>query len=514
MIVSAARLTPQPAQLPTDATPMPTMHGLDRASLAADVTGGAQGTVTTETLPNGVRLVVAERPGATSTKFQLGMGAGSLQDPQGKLGLAHLSEHLAFEGSPTRTATVQEKARIGWGNDWNAYTDRDSVIFYGVVPSKDAKAAANLITDMYANPKYATHSVAQERAAVENEMTYYDGSLGGQVDDIGMRLAFGSTPATNNVIGTRSSVNKITTPDIRSFHDTYAVGRNTVALVEGDPKSLALDTIRRELGKLKPGARVDNNGEKAAPVAGRALQVINEPDQGTVNLDLMIPVAQKTLDELKTPLKLIKTSLNNLLNDKVRRTDHLTYGVSAKLLPADDTDAPDYQLLSVQTQVAKGDARQAIADLVRTLQGTYDGIGDKTLAKNKADVLGLLRAHDPKGDTLSISDQAEQTFQSALVAEGAAVTPATSDSTVAADRYAIGRTTNAQFGQDASKLIDFTNLKVMAHGGLADGGAALLAGLRDAGIDTTGISMNPVDLTLYSGQGIPVPTNVTPPIGG
>ncbi|MCW2973000.1 MAG: pepR [Thermoleophilia bacterium] len=512
MIISSTRPAPLAvtSTAPSSAPANPAMHGLTRDALAADATGGAKGIVRTETLPNGVRIVIAERPGATQTKLQVGMGAGSLQDPEGKLGLAHLSEHLAFEGSPTRTATEQERARIGWGNDWNAYTDRDSVIYYGVVPTNDATAAAELISDMYINPKYATHSVKQERAAVENEMTYYDGSLGGQVDDIATRLIYGDTPATNNVIGTRGSVDAITTKDLRAFHDRYAVGRNTVVLVEGDPAKLPLDVLRKQFGALPAGSRVDNNGEKATAIPGTAIQVINEPDQGTVNLDVLIPIPADVVDGLKTPLALIKTSLGNLLNDKVRRTDHLSYGVSAKILPGDDTDAPATYLLTVQTQVAKGTEQQALKDLIQTLAGTHDGIGAKTFAKNKASALADVRAMDPADLTSSISDQGEATFQQALLAAGAEVVPGTEDDSRSQQRYDIGHATNAQFGKDAAKLIDFTNLKVMAHGNLPDGGRGLVAALKDAGVDTKGISMNPVDLDLYSGQGIPVGKDSVP----
>ncbi|MCW2949912.1 MAG: putative zinc-dependent protease [Thermoleophilia bacterium] len=516
MIVSAAPLGPNPAQLPNATVMHPVTNCIDPARANHHLMDGADGSVRTETLPNGVRLVIAERPGAQRVKLQVGMGAGSLQDPVGKLGLAHLSEHLAFEGSRTRTASQEHQARFGYGDDWNAYTDRDSVIYYGVVPNNAATGAARLINDMYAHPRYATRSVKQERAAVENEMTYYDGSLEGQMPEIAARLTYGDTPATNNVIGTRTSVNRITTPDIRSFHDTYAVGRNTVVLAEGDAKSLPLDTLRREFGKLPPGARVDNNGEKAKPVSGMALQVINQPSEGTVGIDLQIPVAQTVLDELKTPTELITATVNELLNKKLRAVDHITYGAFANLEPADDTDAPAYQTLTVHTQVARNDAQRAVTDLVKTLASTRDGIGAKTLDAMKRSVLAGLRQHEAADDAVTTSDQGEEAFQHALVSGDVGAPPApeaTEAAKLASTRYAVSRTTNAQFARDTAKLVDFGNLKVLAHGGLADGGAALLAGLRDAGIDTKGIAMNPVDLSLYKSQGIPVPADTVPPLG-
>ncbi len=186
------------------------------ANLAA-LLGGSSGKVWSETLDNGVRMIVAERPGAHSVKVQLGIGAGSLQDPQGKLGLAHLLEHLAFEGSPTRSAAQQQATRRQMGENWNAYTDRDSVVFYGVAPNADAKRAASLLVDMFKNPNTSARRVEQERAAVINEMSFRGGALADEGWNIADRLMFGTRPETNNIIGTKSSVNAITARDLKAW---------------------------------------------------------------------------------------------------------------------------------------------------------------------------------------------------------------------------------------------------------------------------------------------------------
>ncbi|MBC7460683.1 MAG: hypothetical protein H7287_04915, partial [Thermoleophilia bacterium] len=134
----------------------------------------------------------------------------------------------------------------------------------------------------------------------------------------------------------------------------------------------------------------------------------------------------------------------------------------------------------------------------------------KTFRTNQDSVLGQVRAMDPAEFTSSISDQAEATFQQALVAGGAEVVPADGGDPRSQLRYDIGHATNEQFGADAAKLIDFSNLKVMAHGNLPDGGKGLAAALTAAGVDTAGLTMNPVNLDLYSGQGIPVGKDAAP----
>ena len=55
--------------------------------------------VTVKTLPNGLTLIVCDRPGAPVFSFFTIVDAGSVQDPKGDTGLAHMFEHLAGKGT-------------------------------------------------------------------------------------------------------------------------------------------------------------------------------------------------------------------------------------------------------------------------------------------------------------------------------------------------------------------------------------------------------------------------------
>src|SRR5438270_13447511 len=55
--------------------------------------------ITVKTLPNGLTLLVLERPEAPVFSFYTYVDAGGAQDPKGKGGLAHMFEHMAFKGT-------------------------------------------------------------------------------------------------------------------------------------------------------------------------------------------------------------------------------------------------------------------------------------------------------------------------------------------------------------------------------------------------------------------------------
>src|SRR6267142_191279 len=57
--------------------------------------------ITVKTLPNGLTVVLMERPEAPVFSFVTHVDAGSAQENVGNTGLAHMFEHMAFKGTDT-----------------------------------------------------------------------------------------------------------------------------------------------------------------------------------------------------------------------------------------------------------------------------------------------------------------------------------------------------------------------------------------------------------------------------
>ena len=71
--------------------------------------------VTEFTLANGLHFIVLERHEAPVVSFHTYVNAGSVDDPAGETGLAHMFEHMAFKGTPRASAPAtsggEERAR-------------------------------------------------------------------------------------------------------------------------------------------------------------------------------------------------------------------------------------------------------------------------------------------------------------------------------------------------------------------------------------------------------------------
>src|SRR5579871_3647479 len=68
--------------------------------LAQDL-GSFEKRIEVRTLPNGLTIVFCQRHEAPVFSFYTLVDAGSVQDPKGRTGLAHMFEHMAFKGTPT-----------------------------------------------------------------------------------------------------------------------------------------------------------------------------------------------------------------------------------------------------------------------------------------------------------------------------------------------------------------------------------------------------------------------------
>src|ERR1700676_4058386 len=57
--------------------------------------------ITEFTLANGLHFIIFERRAAPVVSFHSYVNAGSVDDPSGETGIAHMFEHMAFKGTET-----------------------------------------------------------------------------------------------------------------------------------------------------------------------------------------------------------------------------------------------------------------------------------------------------------------------------------------------------------------------------------------------------------------------------
>ncbi len=82
--------------------------------------------VTVKVLPNGLTLILCRRPEAPVFSYFTIVNAGSVQDPSGESGIAHMFEHLAFKGTDTIGTTNYPAEKIALAKVETAYAAYDA----------------------------------------------------------------------------------------------------------------------------------------------------------------------------------------------------------------------------------------------------------------------------------------------------------------------------------------------------------------------------------------------------
>src|SRR6202162_2580610 len=77
--------------------------------------------ITLKKLDNGLTIIICERPGAPVFSFNTHVDAGSVQDPMGQTGWAHMFEHMAFKGTDTIGTTDYAAEKIALARVETAY---------------------------------------------------------------------------------------------------------------------------------------------------------------------------------------------------------------------------------------------------------------------------------------------------------------------------------------------------------------------------------------------------------
>jgi zinc protease len=241
----------------------------------------------THVLRNGMRVVAHEDRGAPIVTVHLMFRAGSRDEVPGRTGLAHLLEHLMFEGSEHAPKGHFDDLleRVGGSNNGSTWLDRTN--YYETVPSTAVELPLWLERDRMAFqlPFITAEVLEVQRAVVMNERRQaYENRPYGLADERLHELLFPPDhPYSWPTIGYMRDLEAITLDDARGFYSTYYIPGNAVLVFAGDMEAeRAFDLAERWFGDLPAGP-------PAPPPAAPRLPPAPHAPRGTMEDDVSFP---------------------------------------------------------------------------------------------------------------------------------------------------------------------------------------------------------------------------------
>ncbi|SJL83922.1 M16 family metallopeptidase [Vibrio palustris] len=196
-------------------------------------------------LDNGLKYVFYPSPKSSDPfNLRLIINVGSVDDPAGQKGLAHIVEHMVFRANRQHQSDIHHYLdTIGWetGKQVNAHTrqtDTQFMIRTRPDDSLDLNQSIALLSDMAFSARILSKEWAVERQVILQEKRLTD-SVGRRISEEKKRIVRnGSRYVDRPTIGDTTDINAITAKQIRAFYHRFYVPENMTIVASGaiDPQ--------------------------------------------------------------------------------------------------------------------------------------------------------------------------------------------------------------------------------------------------------------------------------------
>ncbi|MGQ9586177.1 MAG: M16 family metallopeptidase [Anaerolineae bacterium] len=205
-------------------------------------------------LPNGLRVVVAELPEALSASCGLYLAAGSRYERAEVAGLFHFLEHMVFKGTAKRPSAEEVSGAIeGVGGYLNASTGQEATLFYAKVPYLHLELVLDVLADLVLNPLLREDDFEKEKRVILEELHRILDTPEELVHVLSQSLAWGDHPLGWEVIGTPESLEGLDLETVRQhIRQFYGPDRCVVAVAGQVRAEQAVRAVEQHLGSWQP----------------------------------------------------------------------------------------------------------------------------------------------------------------------------------------------------------------------------------------------------------------------
>jgi len=205
-------------------------------------------------LSNGMKVIVQEDHRAPVVVSQVWYRAGSLDEVNGKTGVAHVLEHMMFKG--TKHVPTGQFSRIvaAAGGKENAFTGTDYTCYYQQLEKSHLPLSFKLESDRMSNLVITDEEFAKEIKVVMEERRWRtEDKPQSKVNEQFQSTSFNAHPYARPIVGWMNDLENMTAADAREWYNTWYAPNNATLVVVGDVKTQeVLKLAKQYFGSIKP----------------------------------------------------------------------------------------------------------------------------------------------------------------------------------------------------------------------------------------------------------------------
>ncbi|MGA8571100.1 MAG: pitrilysin family protein [Desulfobaccales bacterium] len=194
-------------------------------------------------LTNGLRVVSEELPHFHSVAVGVWLNAGSRDETLEENGLSHFLEHMAFKGTPSRTALEIAREIDQIGGSCNAFTSKEQTCFHGRVLAEHLDRLVDLLGDLFLNPLYSSQDLDRERQVILEEICAQDDNPEDQVQIAFSRHFWGDTPLGRPILGEAGHIAGVNREELLAYRQASYRPEETVVAAAGRVRHEDLENL-------------------------------------------------------------------------------------------------------------------------------------------------------------------------------------------------------------------------------------------------------------------------------
>jgi zinc protease len=186
-------------------------------------------------LNNGLKLIVREDHRAPTVAHMVWYRAGSMDEVNGKTGVAHVLEHMMFKG--THKVKTGEFSRLvaAVGGRENAFTSRDYTAYFQQVEKSKLEDVIRLEADRMSNLNFDDAEFLKEiQVVMEERRLRTEDNPSSLLNESLMATAYMSSPYRHPVVGWMNDLQNMKASDARDWYRSWYAPNNATVVIAGD----------------------------------------------------------------------------------------------------------------------------------------------------------------------------------------------------------------------------------------------------------------------------------------
>ena len=247
------------------------LSGTPLVSLAADIQEFS--------LKNGLKLIVQEDHRSPVVVSQVWYRAGSLDEVNGKTGVAHLLEHMMFKGTKKVPAGQFSRLIAAAGGKENAFTGNDYTCYFQQLEKSHLPLSFKLESDRMANLNITDEEFSKEIKVVMEERRWRtEDKPQSKVNEQFQATAYRAHPYARPVVGFMNDLENMTAADAREWYKNWYAPNNATIVVVGDVKAQDVYKLATQyFGGIKPHALPARKPQTEPAQIGERRVVVKAP---------------------------------------------------------------------------------------------------------------------------------------------------------------------------------------------------------------------------------------------